>query len=144
MGVYLNRYVAIAGTTLACVTLLLAGCNRDSAEPTPTTSEGSPSASAPTQPTSTPTSPASPDTIPNVVGIAMQVAARDGGVSLDQVSLLSYSRQEWTTSALGCPEPGKGYAQVITPGYAVRLLVAGVEVEYHTDLVGNVVRCPSP
>jgi hypothetical protein len=124
--------------TLACLPLLLAGCDwaaQDATHP----AVASPTAAATHPPLATDT--AASESIPEVVLAAMQAAARDAGVPLTQVSLLAYSREDWPSSALGCPQPDQSYAQVITPGYRVRLLVAGVEAEYHTDLGAAVVRC---
>ncbi len=41
---------------------------------------------------------------------------------------------EWPDSSLGCPEPGKSYLQVVTPGYLVSLRVDG---KIHTVHVGG-------
>ena len=40
------------------------------------------------------------------------------------------------------PLPQLLYAQVITPGYLVVVEVSGERIEYHTDELGTVVRCP--
>jgi len=38
---------------------------------------------------------------------------------------------EWRDSSLGCPEPGRMYLQVITPGYRIVLRAGGKLYEYH-------------
>jgi len=38
----------------------------------------------------------------------------------------------WPNSSLGCPEPGMNYAQVLTPGYRIKLQSGGKVFEYHT------------
>ena len=86
--------------------------------------------------------PAAP--LPAPVANALRLAAQDAGVPAEQATLIAYTREEFASAALGCPEPGKGYAQVITPGYDVRARVGGQEVEYHTDLDQTVVRCTAP
>lgn len=43
--------------------------------------------------------------------------------------------REWSDTSLGCPESGKVYAQVITPGFLVVLQAAGKTYEYHSDRV---------
>ena len=48
---------------------------------------------------------------------ARTTAARAAGVEADRLSLLATSAEEWPNAALGCPEPGKTYAQAVTPGY---------------------------
>ena len=50
--------------------------------------------------------------------------------------------RNWPDSSLGCPQPDKLYAQVVTPGYLVVVDVSGERIEYHTDERGTVVRCP--
>jgi hypothetical protein len=39
----------------------------------------------------------------------------------------------WPDAALGCPEPDRMYAQVLTPGYVVLLSCRQDEYEYRTD-----------
>ncbi|MBI3943224.1 MAG: hypothetical protein HY326_09445 [Chloroflexi bacterium] len=52
---------------------------------------------------------------------------------------------EWRDSSLGCPEPGKMYLQVITPGYRVVLQKDGETIEVHTDKSGErIVICNMP
>jgi hypothetical protein len=75
------------------------------------------------------------------VQAAIAQAAVDAGVDVDDIELISYAGEEWSSAALGCPQPGKFYAQVITPGYSVMLRVSGLEREYHTDLSERVVSC---
>jgi len=48
---------------------------------------------------------------------------------------------EWPSTALGCPEPGMMYAQVITPGYKIVLTAGGRDYTYHSDR-SRVVYCP--
>jgi hypothetical protein len=81
------------------------------------------------------------DNIPAPVQTAIEAAAADAGVPTGEVGLISFEEVEWNDTALGCPEPGGMYAQVITSGFDVRLLIDGNEREYHTDLNTTVVRC---
>lgn len=53
------------------------------------------------------------------------------GVSLDRLTVQSVEATEFPDTSLGVPEPGKMYAQVITPGYIIKLVVSGVVIEYH-------------
>ena len=46
----------------------------------------------------------------------------------------------WPDAGLGCPEPGKMYAQVETRGYLIELEARGKVHRYHSDL-RRVVRC---
>ncbi|MBX5445533.1 hypothetical protein [Sphaerobacter sp.] len=73
------------------------------------------------------------DLPPVPVRHALAVAARAAGVDPEQVTLLGYEAVTWPDAALGAPEPGRLYAQVLTPGYRVHLRVAGLSLTYHTD-----------
>ena len=46
-------------------------------------------------------------------------------VSSDEIALQSVKATDFPDASLGVPEPGKMYAQVITPGYVIRLVVNG-------------------
>lgn len=59
----------------------------------------------------------------------------------DEVTILRYEAHNWPDTALGCPQPGRAYLQVVTPGYRVWLQASGHEYEYHTDEMKLVVRC---
>lgn len=48
--------------------------------------------------------------------------------------LIRLHARDWPNSALGLPESGYMYAQVITPGYLAEILVGGTIYTYHTDL----------
>jgi hypothetical protein len=63
-------------------------------------------------------------------------------VGPDAVTILSVDSVEWSDTSLGCPEPDKIYAQVITPGFLIKLEAAGEEYVYHTDESRFVVLCP--
>jgi len=53
------------------------------------------------------------------------------GVSFDEIAVQSVEATEFPDASLGVPEPGKVYAQVITPGCVIRLAVKGTVYEYH-------------
>ena len=66
------------------------------------------------------------------------------GVAADVTFLLIYEPVVWEDASLGCPEPGKVYAEVETPGFKLLLSVSTPELqdqryEYHTNLAGSVV-----
>ena len=64
-----------------------------------------------------------------------QVAAAD-------IKLISAENIVWPDSSLGCPEPGKDYTMVLSPGHRVILSVGNKAYEYHTDANGQrVVYC---
>ncbi len=75
------------------------------------------------------------------------VAAREAlsaslGVSSSQIELLSVEEVMWGNTSLGCPEPGKQYAEVIVPGFRVIFEYEGQKYEYHTNIDGSeIVTC---
>jgi hypothetical protein len=81
-----------------------------------------------------------PDT---VIQIALQTASDDLGVSTDDLIFVMAAQRDWSDSSLGCPEPGRAYAQVITPGYIVTIDTSDLvtEVEVHTDRGSRGVIC---
>jgi hypothetical protein len=72
---------------------------------------------------------------------AIAAAAAKLGAATDSLKLIYASQRDWPDSSLGCPEPGKFYAQVITPGWIVLIGGSGEVLEYHTDANQNVVLC---
>lgn len=60
-----------------------------------------------------------------------------------EIVLLEVETVLWRDTSLGCPEPGKAYAQVITPGFRVLLSHAGGQYEYHSEGAKRVVLCQS-
>lgn len=59
------------------------------------------------------------------------------------VTLVSSAAVEWPDASLGCPEPGKSYIQVISPGYRMVLQAGSSLYEFHaTDAPDSpLVRC---
>lgn len=63
-------------------------------------------------------------------------------VPLKDVSVVKTERVEWPDASLGCPEPGKMYAKVITSGHIVILSAGGETYEYHkAESGGEAVLC---
>ncbi len=75
---------------------------------------------------------------------AVADAARLAGVAPSDVVVVSSESVEWRDGSLGCPEPGRMYAQVITPGYRFVLQAGGRSYEYHSDLRDRVILCDRP
>jgi len=75
------------------------------------------------------------------VALAVEDLARRLDIPREQIRVLKVERVEWGDTSLGCPQPGKMYAQVVTPGYRVSLEAKGKTYEYHTDLDRHVVLC---
>jgi hypothetical protein len=66
-----------------------------------------------------------------LVELAKEDLAQRLGVGLDEVAVESVEAVEFPDASLGVPEPDKAYAQVITPGYVIRLTAEGETYEYH-------------
>ncbi len=77
---------------------------------------------------------------PAVMAAKRDLASR-AGVAVEDVRIVEFQAVEWRDSSLGCPEPGKMYMQVITPGYRVVLEAGGQTYEYHTNQGNRAVLC---
>jgi len=64
---------------------------------------------------------------------AKKELARRTGISDDQIVLKQVEVVTWPDTSLGCPLPGRMYAQVVTPGYRLVLSDGARDYEYHTD-----------
>jgi hypothetical protein len=53
------------------------------------------------------------------------------------------AQRDWSDSALGCPEAGRAYSQIVTPGFLVTIDTSDLvtEVEVHTDRGSRGVIC---
>jgi hypothetical protein len=69
---------------------------------------------------------------PLVEGAQADLAQRLG-IQPSAIEVQSVSEAEFPDASLGVPEPGKVYAQVLTPGYVIRLVVEGQTYEYHAS-----------
>lgn len=68
-------------------------------------------------------------------------AAKRFSVSENAVVLVEAERVTWSDGAMGCPEPGQMYTQMLVPGYRVSAKTSGGQMLYHTDSRGWVVSC---
>ncbi len=134
-------------TGIACLLcLLLAGCGPDSGT-TPTSGNQDPAPTATSRPSLSPVPTAAvPATVPaesypQPVSLAITRAVEETGVDRERVRVVSYEEREWPSPALGCPQPGFSYPQVVTPGYFVRLEIEGEQRIYHTNRSTTVVDC---
>ena len=63
---------------------------------------------------------------------------------ISRINLITTEAVNWADSSLGCPEPDMMYAQVITPGYLIRLEANDMVFEYHASRGTEVVYCRNP
>jgi len=82
-------------------------------------------------PTSTPT------TYPEAVMAAIRFLAVQLDLPPEAIRVIAWEPIDWPDTALGCPEPGKAYAQIITPGYVVFMEARGETFCVHTDRTGE-------
>lgn len=59
--------------------------------------------------------------------------AQELGLLSDEIQVQSVEETEFPDASLGVPEPGKVYAQVITPGYIIELSAGGQTYVYHAS-----------
>jgi hypothetical protein len=71
-------------------------------------------------------------------------AADRAGTDPDAVEVVSAEAVTWNDGSLGCPDPGEGYIQALTPGYHVILEASGQEYDYRADDRGYFKLCDNP
>ena len=93
--------------------------------------------------------PEMPTFVPPLMDIPMDrinalVDALEVELAIPELVLLSVEPREWSDTSLGCPTPGRAYAQMIVPGYALVVTTpnGARTFEFHTsDVSRSVVRC---
>ncbi len=78
-----------------------------------------------------------------VVKLAKEDLARRMNIDKEKIVVAEIESVDWSDASLGCPEPGKMYAQVITPGYRILLSYEKEKYKYHSDKENRVVFCES-
>lgn len=80
----------------------------------------------------------SPTALPEGSEVALEAAIADLAARLNiaeaDVRVDGVEKRMWNDASLGCPQPGMMYAQVITPGFLIRLSAGGKAYTYHTSL----------
>ena len=87
-----------------------------------------------------PPEPTVPADAASFVAEAKGKLAIDKGVDPGQITLKRIEATTFNDSSLGCPEPGRSYLQVLTPGYLIILQLGNETYEYHAGR-SSVVRC---
>lgn len=78
---------------------------------------------------------------PQIIAIFQDDLARRALVKHDAITVVSATQQQWSDGAMGCPQPGEVYTQMIVPGYRVVMEAAGGRYAYHSDRRGNFIVC---
>lgn len=81
---------------------------------------------------------------PPAVPAALRQVAEALGLMPAEVEVLAYEMVEWEDACLGLGQADEACAEQGIPGWRIELRVEGMEVEVHTDLLGDVVRWQSP
>jgi hypothetical protein len=71
--------------------------------------------------------------VQSLVDLARVNLAQKLGVGVDAVTVESVDETDFPDASLGVPEPDEAYAQVLTPGYAIRLMAGGQAYEYRAS-----------
>ena len=109
------------------------------------TGEASPTLSENPLQLSTPESiemPSNPPPVEKFVALSKKDLVSLLKIDEDKIAFVDATEILWPDAALGCPSPGKFYAQGRVPGYRIRLELEGKEYIYHTDFNGQVILCP--
>lgn len=133
-------------TLILLAGLLLTACqpmNAAAAEPDSDTPRLPPP--APAEATQEPLAPPRADT-PSPAAQEMARLSREDlsqhlGLDIEEIKLLEVEAVTWPDASLGCPQPEKVYAEVLTPGFFVRLEAQGQQYLYHTDETSIVILC---
>jgi WD40 repeat protein len=62
-------------------------------------------------------------------------------LTLDDLDTWSWSQEAFSDASLGCGQPGRNYAQVVTRGYIFLLTYQGTTYDFRSDSEGNAVLC---
>jgi hypothetical protein len=145
----LTQLFATLSYSLALVALVTAGCASlpsqapaggrtptpgEVVTPTPAESEGEVIPRTDTE------SPGTKETLTFVAPAVEDLADRLGAPA-EEIQVQSVEAETWPDAGLGCPQPGKTYAQVLTPGFRLLLAHEGETYEYHTDQAERFVYC---
>ena len=77
------------------------------------------------------------------VDAALQDAARRTQLDAAQLRVTVAEAVTWPDGGLGCPEPGRQYAQVLVSGYRIVIAAGAKTLHYHGSLRGQPFLCPA-
>lgn len=113
--------------------LLLAACGGTTNTATGPQPTSTPEVDGAISPEPTPTTTADNEGKSLFDAAVLRYLVGETGVGESEITLLNRSEQVWPNSALGCPEEGKMYLDVLTPGFLIEATVAGEPIEIHTN-----------
>jgi len=157
---FLLVLVAVAAVAAACTGLPAA---TPAATPAAATGGAAPTTTpAPaTEPVPTPMPSATPDRIiprvsispvpgdgapvpPAVLAAVVADAARRTGTAPADITVVTAKSVTWPDGALGCPQPGFMYTQMVQPGYQVVVEAGGTRLDYRVGMSGAPQLCENP
>ncbi len=77
----------------------------------------------------------------DVVALARADLAQRLDVEPEAIKVISVEEVTWPDASLGCPQPGRTYAQGVTPGFRVVLESSPGRAVYHTDRARALILC---
>jgi hypothetical protein len=77
------------------------------------------------------------------IDAALNDAARHTQLDVAQLRVELAEAVTWPDGSLGCPQPGREYAQVLVQGYRIRIGTGAATLEYHASLRGEPFLCPA-
>ncbi len=133
-----RRRAPILATTMALAALVLAACSGSAGTASPAASTSEPAPASPPVGSRPPTAVPGEGAVPQaVIDRAVADAADRAGVDPAEITVVSADTRTWPSGALGCPEPGYLYTDVLTPGYRIVVEAGGREYDYRASRRGQ-------
>lgn len=79
-----------------------------------------------------------------LIEMAKENLAQRLSIPTSDISLVEAKGVTWSDGSLGCPQAGMAYAQVLTPGYLIKLKYDGRDFEYHAGKDRSFTYCENP
>ncbi|MFH1979213.1 MAG: hypothetical protein ABII97_02430 [Patescibacteria group bacterium] len=89
---------------------------------------------SPSPKNSVPGKPKKRKSLEELIVLAKTDLAERLGIKIEEILVKSTTEKTWSDASLGCPEKGKYYTQVITPGYLIIFGTGERMYNYHTSL----------
>ena len=84
------------------------------------------------------------DGLVDEVAAAVEHAAADLDISVDEITVLRAEQVTWSDGSLGCPRAGEMYTQALVEGYRIEVEAAGERLHYHGADGDEPFRCDDP
>lgn len=85
--------------------------------------------------------PSNPALVEKFISLSKKDLASRLQIDENEVILVQTEEMVWPNAALGCPAPGKVYAQGRVPGFQIWLETGGLKYVYNTDRSGTIILC---